>query len=46
MRALKGETHCFVCEGMNPLIAVLWNIVDILLACTDTKLPPIPLIMG
>lgn len=45
-RPVHGVTHCFVWGGITPINDVLCSIVDILLECTETKLPPIPLIIG
>lgn len=44
--ALQGNSKMRVCGGMIPIIELWWSIVEILLAWTDTKLPPIPLTIG
>lgn len=44
--ARHGDSHMDVCGGTMPIIELWWSIVDILLACTDTKFPPIPLMIG
>lgn len=38
--------NIFECGGKIPMIVVWCNVVEILDACTDTKLPPIPFIIG
>uniref|UniRef100_A0A2M4DHS7 Putative secreted protein n=1 Tax=Anopheles darlingi TaxID=43151 RepID=A0A2M4DHS7_ANODA len=35
-----------MCGGMMPRMELWCSIVEILLACTDTRLPPMPLMMG
>lgn len=46
INARQGDSQIFECGGTIPIIELWWSIVDILLACTDTKLPPMPLIIG
>jgi len=44
--AVHGFTQILPCGGKIPITEDWCNMVDIRDACTDTKLPPIPLITG
>lgn len=45
-RARHGDSQISACGGTMPKIELWCNIVDILLDWTDTRLPPIPLMIG
>lgn len=46
MSALHGGSQIFECGGTMPIIELWCSMVEMRLDWTDTKLPPIPLIIG
>lgn len=44
--AFHGDANNLVCGGKTPGIEVWCSIVEIRLDCTETRLPPMPFIIG